>query len=88
MRGSGSTFTGWRARREYARGTGFSHARALGRLWMRRLLIAAYLVIGIVVANTHHYLGSQRLDTLEGILHAVLAVVLWPLVLAGVSMRV
>jgi cell shape-determining protein MreD len=87
MRGYGSTFGGWRARREYARGTGFSHARALGRLWMRRLVIAAYLVIGIIIANSHHYLGSQRLDTIHGILEAVLAVVLWPLVLAGVSMR-
>jgi len=54
---------------------------------MRRLLIAAYLVIGIVVANSHHYLGSHRLDTLHGILEAALAVVLWPLLLAGVSMR-
>lgn len=87
MRGYGSTFGTWRARREYARGSSFSHARAFGRLWMRRLLIAAYLVIGIVVANSHHYLGSNRLDTLQGILEAVLAVVLWPLVLAGVSMR-
>jgi hypothetical protein len=87
MRGYGSTFGGLRARREYARGTSFSHARAFGRLWMRRLLIAAYLVIGVFIANDHHYLGSGRLDTLHGILEAVLAVVLWPLVLAGVSMR-
>ena len=87
MRGYGSTFSGWRARREYARGSGFSHARAFGRLWMRRLLIAAYVLVGIVVANGHHYLGSAHLDTLKGILQAVLAVVLWPLVLAGVSMR-
>jgi hypothetical protein len=87
MRGYGSTSTGWRARREYARGTSFSHARALGRIWMRRLLIAAYLVIGVIVANSHHYLASGRLHTLKGILEAVLAVVLWPLLLAGVKMR-
>lgn len=87
MRSYGSTFTGWRARREYARGTGFSHARAFGRLWMRRLLIAAYLVIGVVIANNHHYLSSGRLDTIRGVAEAVLAVVLWPLVLAGVHMR-
>jgi hypothetical protein len=54
---------------------------------MRRLLIAAYVLIGIVVANSHHYLGSAHLDTLKGLLEAVLAVVLWPLLLAGVSMR-
>jgi hypothetical protein len=41
----------------------------------------------VFIANDHHYLGSGRLDTLHGILEAVLAVVLWPLVLAGVSMR-
>ena len=87
MRGYGSTFGGWRARRGYAGGTGFSRAGAYGGLWMRRLLIAAYLVIGVVIADNHHYLGSGRLDTIRGVAEAVLAVVLWPLVLAGVHMR-
>jgi len=54
---------------------------------MRRLLMAAYLVIGLFVASAHHYLGSGRLDSLEGIVEAVLAIVLWPLVVADVSMR-
>ena len=56
-------------------------------LWMRRLLIAAYLVIGLVVASSHHYLTSGRLDSVQGIAEAILAVVLWPLILLGVHMR-
>ncbi|HEX6712302.1 MAG TPA: hypothetical protein VF066_02915 [Thermoleophilaceae bacterium] len=54
---------------------------------MRRLLIGLYLVIGVVVASSHHYLEGRRLDTLDGVLEAILAVVLWPAVLAGVRMR-
>ena len=71
----------------------YGSAPALGRagyaagLWIRRLLIAAYLVIGLVVASSHHYLTSGRLDSLQGIAEAVLAVVLWPLLLVGVHMK-
>ena len=81
----------WRARRAqagYRRGAAFSRARYMGSLWMRRLLMAAYVVIGLLVASDHRYLGESRLDTIEGIASAALAVLLWPLVLLDVSMRI
>ena len=82
---------GWRARRAqagYRRGATFSRLRYAGSVWLRRLVMAAYLVIGLLVASDHHYLGEHRLDTVEGIVSALLAVVLWPLVLLDVSLRV
>jgi hypothetical protein len=55
---------------------------------MRRnsLLGLVYLVIGIVVAATDDYF--KNIDTAKRILSAVLAVVLWPLVLLGVDLRI
>ena len=43
-----------------------------------------YLVIGLVVASSHGYLAN--LASLAGILEAILAIVLWPLVLLGVNL--
>ena len=51
-----------------------------------RLLPAVYLVIGLVVAAQHNYLA--HLNNASRILSAVLAVVLWPLVLAGVHLSI
>ena len=44
-----------------------------------------YLVIGLVVASGHAYLAN--LTALMPILSAVLAVLLWPLVLLGVNLH-
>ncbi|HYT29371.1 MAG TPA: hypothetical protein VEN82_01220 [Actinomycetota bacterium] len=44
-----------------------------------------YVVIGIVIANTHHYLSSGGV---RGVVSAVLAVLLWPLVALGVSLHI
>lgn len=52
----------------------------------RNALIIGYLVVGVVVANAHHYFA--HLTSLTAVLSAVLAVVLWPLVLLGVSLRI
>ena len=71
----------------YGRGAAMSRARFAGGMMVKRLLMAVYVVIGLLVAADHNYLRGARLDTLEGILEALLAVVLWPLVLLGVSMR-
>jgi hypothetical protein len=51
----------------------------------RRLLPIIYLIIGLVVAASHQYF--VHLGTLNGIASAVLAVVLWPLVLFGVNLH-
>ena len=61
------------------------------RLMVRRVLfskvvIVIYLVVGLVVANSHHYFA--HLGGAKRILSAVLAVVLWPLVLFGVNLHI
>ncbi len=52
---------------------------------LRGIITIVYIVAGIVVANSHHYFAN--LHSLMGILSAVLAVVLWPLVLLGVNLH-
>jgi ABC-type anion transport system duplicated permease subunit len=45
-----------------------------------------YLIVGAVVAATHDYF--QHLGTLKQLLSAILAVVLWPLILLGINLHV
>jgi hypothetical protein len=45
-----------------------------------------YLVIGVIVAATHHY--WSQLHTLRQIGSALLATVLWPLVLLGINLHI
>jgi hypothetical protein len=51
----------------------------------RSLTGIIYLVIGVVVASTHHYL--RNLHGLRPIASAILAVVLWPIVLLGANLH-
>ena len=52
---------------------------------MRKILLVAYIVVGVVVAASHHYF--VHLNALKPIASAVCAVLLWPLVLFGVSLH-
>jgi hypothetical protein len=52
----------------------------------RRIVPTVYVVIGIFVAAQHHYL--TRLDSFSHIFSAVLAIVLWPLLLLGVNLNI
>jgi hypothetical protein len=52
---------------------------------LRSLLILVYIVIGAVLAATHHYF--EHLNAVKPIASAALAVLLWPLVLFGVSLH-
>jgi hypothetical protein len=52
----------------------------------RRLLYLIYLVVGLVVASTHHYLSN--LDTIRRFLSAILAILLWPLILLGIDLHI
>ena len=52
----------------------------------RRLLVLVYFVIGLVVAAQRDYLGD--LNTARELISAVLAIVLWPLVLLGFDIRI
>ena len=56
------------------------------RLLRVNLLGLIYLIVGIFVAATHHYF--RHLNSLRLIGSAVLAVVLWPLVLLGVDLHI
>jgi ABC-type anion transport system duplicated permease subunit len=56
---------------------------------MRRpvpLGFVVWIVIGVIVASAHHYFDT--LNSIGPILSAVLAVVLWPLVLFGVKFAI
>jgi hypothetical protein len=50
------------------------------------LLPIIWVVIGVVVAATHHF--CDHLATIGAILSAVLAVILWPLILLGVKIAI
>jgi hypothetical protein len=62
----------------------------LGKLVMRsfigKIIIVVYLVVGVVVASSHHYLS--HLGKIGRIVSAVVAVVLWPLMLFGVKLHI
>jgi hypothetical protein len=45
-----------------------------------------WVIVGIVVAATHDYF--ERLGTVRLLLSAVLAVLLWPLVLLGIDLHI
>jgi hypothetical protein len=57
---------------------------------MRRLFVGVvfviYIIIGVVVASGHHYF--EHLDALKPITSAVLAVLLWPLILFGINLHI
>jgi hypothetical protein len=50
------------------------------------LLTIVYLVIGAFVAGANNYF--ENVGTLEGVVSALLAIILWPLILLGVDLRV
>lgn len=52
----------------------------------RRLLIALYVLVGVILASRRGYLDS--IDAVGDLLSAVLAVALWPLLLLGVNLHV
>jgi hypothetical protein len=56
------------------------------RLLKSRVVQVAYLVVGLLVANAHNYFN--HLDRVKQIASAVLAVLLWPLVLLGVDLHI
>jgi hypothetical protein len=52
----------------------------------RRVLLLIYVVIGVVIASTHHYLSN--LDSVRRFASALLAILLWPLVLLGIDLHI
>ena len=50
------------------------------------LLVVVYLVAGGIVSATHHYWA--QLHNIKQIASALLATVLWPLILLGVNLHI
>jgi hypothetical protein len=50
------------------------------------VLLLVYLVVGAIVAAAHHYWSN--LHTLKAIGSALLATVLWPLILLGINLHI
>lgn len=53
--------------------------------WIRHLFILVYVVVGIVIAWDHHYIGIAWLRTFAS---AVLAIIFWWLVALGVNLHI
>ena len=53
----------------------------MGRSRSVSLVLVVWLVIGVIVAYSHQYMDS--LKTLGSVVSALLAIVLWPIVLLG-----
>jgi hypothetical protein len=50
-----------------------------------RIVVVLYVVVGVIVAAQDDYF--ENLDTVRRVISMLLAVILWPLVLAGVDLR-
>jgi hypothetical protein len=50
------------------------------------LLGLVYIVVGVAVAANYDYF--EKLDTIRRVASAVLAVVLWPLLLLGIDLHI
>ena len=53
---------------------------------MRSIVSLVYLVVGVVVASSHHYFAHAH--SLKSLASAVLAVVLWPLLYVGINLHI
>jgi hypothetical protein len=50
------------------------------------LLTVLWIVVGVIVSSTHDYL--ENLETVKRIVSALLAIILWPLLLLGIDLHV
>jgi len=50
------------------------------------LLGLIYIVVGVAIAATHHYF--EHINGWRGVVSAVLAIFLWPLVLLGINLHI
>jgi hypothetical protein len=52
----------------------------------RNLLVLVYVGVGLVVAAAHHYFSN--INGWRGVVSAILAVALWPLILLGINLHI
>ena len=50
------------------------------------LISVVYFIVGVVVAASHHYFTHA--GTLKPLVSALLAIVLWPLLLLGINLHI
>ena len=50
------------------------------------LLLIVYLGVGVAIAATHHYFSN--VNGWRGVLSAIFAIFLWPLVLLGINLHI
>jgi hypothetical protein len=50
------------------------------------LLALIYVGVGVAIAATHHYF--QHVNGWRGVLSAILAIFLWPLILLGIDLHI
>ena len=55
-------------------------------MFRSRLLTLVYVGVGLVIASSHHYLS--HIHGWRGVLSAILAVFLWPLILLGIDLHI
>ena len=53
--------------------------------WLSRFIVLIYMIVGVYVAWSHHYLTFGWLRTVAS---GLLAIVLWFLVLLGVNLHI
>lgn len=51
-----------------------------------KVSLVAYLLVGLIVASSHHYFA--HVNGIKLFASAALAVLLWPLVLVGVNLHI
>ena len=55
-------------------------------MFRRRFLGLVYIVVGVAIAASYDYF--ERLNTVRLFVSALLAIVLWPLVLFGIDLHI
>ena len=55
-------------------------------IFPRKLLFLVYIAVGVGIAASKDYLDN--LDTAKRLASAVLAIMLWPLLLVGIDLRI
>lgn len=50
------------------------------------LVVVVYVLAGVIIANNHHYFANTH--GVNGVVSAILAVLLWPLILLGVNLHI
>lgn len=55
-------------------------------MFRSRFLTIVWVIVGVAVAAQHHYLN--HFGTWQQVLSAILAIILWPLLLLGIDLHV